>query len=81
MGSPVDAPLAETYRSPPRLPLRRFGRTSTPTDSEGAPREPYGKHTPAVRKKMLPFVLVAWPTVRGYCPKVFRHYQIGILAL
>ena len=43
--------------------------------------KPCGKHSPAVRKKMLPFVLVPWPTVRGCRPKVFRHYQIGTLTL
>jgi len=46
-----------------------------------APVKPYGKHSPAVRKKMLSVVLVGWPTVRGYRPKVFRHYQIGVLTL
>ncbi len=43
--------------------------------------KPCGKHSPAVRKKMLAFVLVPWPTVRGCRPKVFRHYQIGTLTL
>jgi hypothetical protein len=43
--------------------------------------KPCGKHSPAVRKKMLALVLVPWPAVGGCRPKVFRHYQIGTLTL
>jgi len=62
--------LCGASAEPAHPPIRR-----TPTV------KPCGKHSPAVSKKMLSVVLVAWPTVRGYRPKVFRHYQIAILTL
>ena len=49
--------------------------------SHARPVRPCGKHSPAVRKKMLPFVLAAWPTACGYRPKMFRHNHIGVLTL
>ena len=60
--------LSDASAEPARPPIRR-----------ARPVKPCGKHSPVVRKKMLPFVLVAWPTVRGYRPKVFMHCEIGFL--
>jgi hypothetical protein len=56
-------------------------RRRSRTDSEGAPRETLWETFSSSTQEGATLVLVAWPTICGYRPKAFRHYQIGILTL